>query len=256
MASRGRPSTPTVVSLAIGLGGAAVKVWDWLDRANGLQAWLTANKGSVLGDLATQALNNAWIFFLVGVLLWWHDVETKKHLSAATAPTAPVSQPLGIEATRSSEPEQNVDFRAVIDTLSVDATSGGNPMVLAIISVTNHGRRAKIDRWQLMYWANGRLMESGEQRLQNNTWMIDEQRKIPTLAFWQWGFEEYIGTVTATPMAPGETRQGFFWAQITSGPISEPDLRTAYLQFQAEGHLFKTRAVGPQISWGMITAKQ
>jgi hypothetical protein len=147
----------------------------------------------------------------------------------------------------------DVDVRVVIDNLTVDR-SGHNPVVVADVSVTNYGEPASVDQWQMLYWHNGKKKETGRQDLQHNGWVLQDQRLV-TLYGSTWGFDDYIGKITKKPLAKGEKRRGFFWAELCDSPdISEADIRTAYMQYQAENKTFESQAVGANLQPGQIKA--
>ncbi|MGH7662113.1 MAG: hypothetical protein ACRENA_14505, partial [Vulcanimicrobiaceae bacterium] len=75
-----RPSKPTVFILLVALGQWAVQVFDWFQRGNVIDAWLIANRDTVLGHGLIVFIDNAWVVLLIALVLWWHDVDLKKRL--------------------------------------------------------------------------------------------------------------------------------------------------------------------------------
>lgn len=147
------------------------------------------------------------------------------------------------------------DFRVEIENLTVDRHSRDNPTVLATISVTNYGERAAIDRWQMLYWFNGQLREAGEQPLQDQRWCLEELRFPRDTR--TWGYSEYIGIMTKVPIAKGETRHGFFYAELCdSAAIQESDLRTVHLQFRTGTETIQSLNVGANLFDGHTAPRQ
>ncbi len=80
MSVRTWPSRPTLFTLFLGALWLIGRLIDSFDRAHTVDVWLAANKDNLYGHLGAQALDNAWVFLLLGLVLWWHDNEERRDL--------------------------------------------------------------------------------------------------------------------------------------------------------------------------------
>lgn len=107
------PSKPTVFSLLLGLAGGVLSLWDGLDRANSLQVWLSANKGSVLGHVIGGFVENFWLFVALGLILWWHDVSARTLLLESKTGSLPPKTISKIETVPARPPAKKPSFNAL-----------------------------------------------------------------------------------------------------------------------------------------------
>lgn len=145
------------------------------------------------------------------------------------------------------------DFRVTITNLTVLRQRGANPIVVAQISVTNHGHPAAIEKWQMKFFrGNEPEREAGRQDLQHKGLALRETR-LKQMQEQIWGYDEFIEIVTAKKFTKGEPREGFYWAELCDSlGISESDLRKIYMQYQSEHFTFSSASVGANLDYGAI----
>jgi len=151
-----------------------------------------------------------------------------------------------------NDDEQTDPFRVAIKHLQLD-TRSGDAQVVAEITVKNMGKRAAIQKWQMLLFYNGREVEAGRQNLQGAGYCLEEPREQHGIRK-IWRFDDQIQMVTAKPFATGEEREGFFWALLpnTAGGISISDVRTVYMQYESDKETYKSNLAGACVYPGPI----
>jgi hypothetical protein len=79
------PSPPTLVALVFGGLSVGLRILDWVGPANSLRTWFTANDSSLYGRTANELFGGAWVLFVVGLLLWWHEWTLERKAEADSA---------------------------------------------------------------------------------------------------------------------------------------------------------------------------
>ena len=146
-------------------------------------------------------------------------------------------------------------FRVFIRNLTVDGRSG-NVQVVAHIEVTHYGEPAAIQKWQMLYWHEGRQREAGQQELQGPGHCLEELRLEQSPPWRQvWSYDDQIWMVTESKFADTEKREGFFWAELPNTPSGIPmaDARTVQLQYKSDEETYRSTIAGACTSVGKIT---
>ena len=105
----------------------------------------------------------------------------------------------------------------------------------------------------MLYWYEGHKKEAGRQDLESPKNIIREQRH-ENQRWVTWGYDEFIDRQTEHPLVTGETRNGFFYAELTASPnMGIQDFRTIFLQYEAESQTFDSPRAGGSAFAGAIS---
>lgn len=191
---------------------------------------------AVVTELAKWSIWPSVIFGIV--MLTWYMVSML--LAASEVLRAKQDEVAELRAALSQERDSKLpSLKVRIDRLTVhapDAKPASNPLVLAIVSMSNDGYQSDATNWEMLIGSDDSESSVPEIKLEPYNYV----EEIPNV---NWGSsppvalrcnaydnEEYIGRVTSSVIKRGQRPKGFFIGQIADEHITEDDLRTVKLR--------------------------